>query len=153
MSKYHNISLVIIDINHLKIINDTLGHDYGDKTIADMGRVLNNVIEKLIDHQVKVFRLGGDEFIIIMCNADTEKHLNLGTTLQNCYRKYKKNHKDTLLSFSYGLAYSEIDQNFNFEALLKIADQKMYQNKIIMKDNNDQHIQLIKQNGGVYEKV
>ena len=55
-------ALVLLDIDHFKVINDTYGHDVGDKVLTCLASVLNEKL-RIAD---KIFRLGGDEFAVIM---------------------------------------------------------------------------------------
>lgn len=151
--QYHSISLIMIDINNLKKINDNLGHDSGDKALADMGRVISCLESSFSNVTLKAYRLSGDEFIIVMFNTDIVEHEQLEKSLLNCYQAYLSSHKDSLLSFSHGAVYSEIDHDFNFENFVKNADQKMYQNKIILKANDINQLQFIKRQEKQNEQI
>ena len=60
---YKTISIVYFDINNLKIINDTLGHEMGDKLITDASAMISRVFGKIGN----IYRTGGDEFVAIIC--------------------------------------------------------------------------------------
>lgn len=57
-----NIALLMLDIDHFKVINDTMGHDTGDQVIKEFGRRVNKVIRS----KDMVARLGGDEFVVLL---------------------------------------------------------------------------------------
>ena len=61
--KLTKFAVVVFDINGLKKINDTLGHEYGDMLIIDAAGIMRNVFST--EH---VFRIGGDEFIVVIEN-------------------------------------------------------------------------------------
>ncbi len=135
LSEMHNISIIIIDINKLKIINDHFGHHEGDDTIEQMGSILL-CLEKVYEAQkAKAYRTGGDEFMFIMYNTNYSNHAYASIALENCYKKHLNDHPKSLLEFSYGSAYQKVDEDFNFEELIKTADENMYKNKKVMKEN------------------
>lgn len=122
--------IAILDMNNLKAINDSLGHDAGDYALKEMVNQINLDIR-----ESDIFaRYGGDEFIIVFFNA-TEKEVQLKLiTLQIKIEQrvfsYKKNPIN--LSFSYGTSYFPSDTQTS-EDLIKIADTNMYLNKTIQK--------------------
>jgi len=62
-------SLIILDINDFKSVNDTYGHDYGDVVIKTVG----TIIKKSFNKHYTCYRFGGDEFSIIGSETDQEK--------------------------------------------------------------------------------
>ena len=62
-------SLLFIDIDHFKRINDDYGHQVGDRVLREVARVLTANLRK-IDY---VFRYGGDEFVVLMTETDSER--------------------------------------------------------------------------------
>ena len=62
-------SLLLLDLDHFKMINDTLGHPVGDKLLTAVGLVLQQVVRKMD----LVARLGGDEFAIIVGDIDAQQ--------------------------------------------------------------------------------
>ena len=63
--KAKNIGIVVIDLDGLKVVNDTLGHSIGDKLLLDAAKIL---IENVRDSDV-VARIGGDEFVLLLPNC------------------------------------------------------------------------------------
>ena len=122
--------IAMLDMNDLKVINDTLGHDAGDYALKELVNQINLDIR-----ESDIFaRYGGDEFIIVFFNA-TEKEVQLKLiTLQIKIEQkvflYNKN--PIKLSFSYGTSYFPND-NKTIDDLIKIADTNMYLNKTIQK--------------------
>lgn len=125
-------SLVVFDINDLKIVNDTLGHQAGDQLIQTFAKITDSS-----KRRSDLFaRWGGDEFVALFLQIDKkkidEKILNITETLNNT--PIKSENKETYCKFSYGTAdYPEDGKDF--DSLLKIADEKMYERKKQMKEN------------------
>lgn len=69
------ISLLMLDVDHFKKVNDTIGHDAGDKIIASIGKELLKLFKRPGD---SVARLGGDEFIAILSDTDVDGATVLG---------------------------------------------------------------------------
>lgn len=116
------LTLAMIDMNGLKQINDSYGHKAGDEAIAQISKVLL----ELPVHQKKLYRYGGDEFVIVMkswCGKELETELEKvasGCGVVN----------DTILSFAYGVI------EYHGGSLHKVTDEMdclMYQKKLEMK--------------------
>lgn len=122
--KTHCISY--IDIDGLKTINDTYGHNEGDYTIKNIAKVLLSTVR---DSDI-VCRFGGDEFFILFKNCSEEASkkiiLRMYEILDNINNSNKKPYT---LSFSYGIVPFSSDSSYKITDLLELADQKMYQYK------------------------
>ncbi|MFT7052518.1 MAG: diguanylate cyclase (GGDEF)-like protein/PAS domain S-box-containing protein [Psychromonas sp.] len=66
-----NYGMLILDIDFFKKVNDQLGHDIGDNALITLGKLLEDIIE----FPSKVFRIGGEEFAIILCDLKGEDEL------------------------------------------------------------------------------
>ena len=116
-------TIVIIDIDRFKRINDAYGHVIGDK-------VLVHVADKLKECIGKVVRYGGDEFIILFDEEITKKEIKkeiervIGFFEKVAFKLAKGEFKVT---FSYGIA--PFDVNESFLSVLDMADQAMYGSK------------------------
>ena len=114
-------TVVMADINGLKEANDTLGHEAGDELIIGSAECLR----KSFDGIDTVYRLGGDEFTVIMGSSEDEAKKCLERMELIC-AEWKGQHINGI-SISYGAAstaeFSDLD------ALLKAADQRMYEHK------------------------
>ena len=120
-------TLVIIDLNYFKQINDTLGHIVGDKVLV----LITNELKKL---RVPVVRYGGDEFLLIF-SSDTKKSdaINSLNTIRErvIAKKFKANNKIFRTSFSFGNCTFQKDNNL--AEVIEQADKDMYQDKIDIK--------------------
>ncbi len=125
--RYNDIfSLVVIDLNKFKPINDTYGHDIGDEVLIFFSQIISQQIRK----NDLFFRTGGDEFILLLPKANLEESTKIVDKLKN---KFKKTHfKSKDLEFeiyaSYGIAQYDSTME-DITQLVKMADQKMYEDK------------------------
>jgi diguanylate cyclase (GGDEF)-like protein len=113
-----------IDIDNLKIINDTYGHAEGDVLIKTAVESFKKVV-RLSDY---LFRIGGDEFLFVLPKAKIENSHKLVKRLRQ-----ELNHKKIQgipIDFSYGFSEYHPNDNLTPEELIKIADFRMYQIKI-----------------------
>ncbi len=112
--------VICVDLNNLKVINDKEGHTMGDEALCVVAHILLESSEK----RCRVYRLGGDEFMIIGQNksADDAKEL---------IARAKKNLSSTKYSASFGYAMYTPDDDFD-EVCAK-ADEEMYKDKRLMK--------------------
>lgn len=116
-----SIGIIYWDINYLKQINDTLGHEYGDKLIFSIA----SIIRKFNNDNDKTYRIGGDEFVMVMRGA-TEKSVK--DKIKKCNEAIKNAEPigDIPLSASYGYAWGE---GKDIDQVIHNADQMMYDNK------------------------
>jgi len=121
------VGLYIIDVNGLKAVNDNQGHEEGDELIKKAGEILLQCAQGIT---IQVFRIGGDEFAIILSAkefAQAELLANNMTAKQPSAR-FKNNNigEHYALSFSFGYASTEESV---FSLLYTMADRNMYINK------------------------
>ena len=123
--------VAMFDLNSLKQINDTLGHQCGDAAIIK----LSKIICKLFSHS-KVFRIGGDEFVAILQNED---YRNSKTIIEKFRKFMDKNVNDTSLPkeerISAPVGYASYDPIIDktYSDVFNRADSDMYQEKNKMK--------------------
>ena len=117
-------SILFIDIDKFKAINDVLGHDAGDEVLRRVaGFLLGNIREA--DY---VFRWGGDEFLILLSCGEDEAHAR-GLALQKAFAKsFDMNSLPSPVGLSIGCAELTPDMD-NVLALIRLADERMYENK------------------------
>lgn len=128
----HNIAIVVTDLNNLKTVNDTLGHIAGDTVIASLGLHLKEIVDKI----GTVYRMGGDEFAVIMLDC-TEENLNTVKALLLTPKYIMVNGERLLLDFSFGVAESDCLECSpqEFYKVFHDADERMYYNKRIRRTN------------------
>lgn len=118
-------ALFIIDINGLKSINDKHGHDYGNKLIIEV----SNIIAEIFGYE-NVYRIGGDEFAVIMREFNSEKCGEYERKFEKLIDNSKSQFK---LSAAIGSASYEESKDSSFESVFKTADERMYKMKTEMK--------------------
>lgn len=114
------LSLVLLDLDHFKELNDTEGHQMGDQVLRSLGQVIRICLRKDIDMG---FRYGGDEFVMIL--PDTDKHQ--AVIAAERIQKQFKNFCFGKTSLSMGIVEAEIGEND--QSILKRADEAMYKSK------------------------
>lgn len=121
-SKFKNISLILIDIDNLKNINDNYGHLEGDKAIEIVGNSIKNNIRA---EDIGI-RYGGDEFIIILFNKDTKTANKIVNRIKKEINK-RNLIEDTNIKISAGIAGT--DELNDLDYLIKVADKDLYEEK------------------------
>ena len=122
----NRIGLVFVDVNNLKTINDTQGHEAGDTLIKNTASFLKSNFRK----DDLVVRLGGDEFIVICRNYDNSPNFE-EKLLHKITEKLANNPNKSL---AFGVAVYDKNQDFsNLDKTKDRADTHMYQNKREMK--------------------
>ncbi len=121
----YNFSLVFLDLDHFKEINDTYGHSRGDEVLAAF---VQRTTSELRTTDL-LFRYGGDEFVLILQGIDSKRGPVLIERLIEEFRRAPIPGDPPLtLSFSAGIAYFPSDGNTPL-ALLKAADERVYHSK------------------------
>ena len=124
------VSLCYIDINGLKEVNDNLGHQYGDELIVTATQIIKSEIRE----QDFLMRLGGDEFLIVFSGIDAMEAEKVWQRIAaSCDEVNANESRDYLISLSHGLVDFGDTKNNDIDDLIKIADEKMYAEKIIIK--------------------
>ena len=118
-------ALLYIDLDKFKPVNDTYGHDAGDAVLINVAKTMKETLPS----NALIARLGGDEFCAVIFNVKKSQANNYIKQLKNTLSEplhYNKN--DIVIGASIGIAFYPNDGN-DPEALLKIADQGMYDEK------------------------
>jgi len=119
----------VFDLNDLKEVNDTLGHNEGDRYIKEFSQVLKKTFQDI----GIVGRTGGDEFLVIIKNA---KNLNIDRLISKMYELLEKVNEENPtwnMSAAYGFCFADEEGVDSVRGASKIADWRMYQKKIEMK--------------------
>ncbi len=114
------LSLVLLDLDHFKELNDTQGHQMGDRVLRSLGQVIRVCLRKDIDMG---FRYGGDEFIMIL--PDTDKH-QAAIAAERIQKQFKA-FSFGKTSLSMGIVEACYDEDDH--SILKRADEAMYKSK------------------------
>ena len=125
-------SVLFVDVDRFKAVNDTLGHDAGDRVLREVAALLSNIREA--DY---VFRWGGDEFLILLSCGEDEARRR-GTALQIDFARYSTAATlPTGVGLSIGCA-EVTEEASDVMALIKVADERMYENKRAHRRNRPQ---------------
>lgn len=126
----HRISIIYMDLNRFKEVNDTYGHEQGDRLLIAFAKSLMEVFKK----QGFVARLGGDEFVCIMLDAAEEQIDRLIEQVHEKLRhKMKKEGLPTFVTTSYGVAHREKNYLGKLSEVTTEADKRMYEYKEAMR--------------------
>lgn len=133
-----NIALILLDIDYFKNINDTYGHAYGDKVLVLVAACLEKICKRPNDF---VFRVGGEEFAILITNENNENILSLTKILQKSIQDLKIQNKNSKISdyltLSAGVVSKIPVSKDTSDSIMKLADDRLYfakkdgRNKII----------------------
>ncbi len=120
-----NLPLTIIlgDLDKLKMVNDAFGHRQGDQYIIEAAEIIQSVVRK----SDVVARIGGDEFGIILPGTDESTAEKIAEIIQDMFNNRNQG-RDLTYSISLGTA-TKIDPKTDIAAVLKQADDNMYKNK------------------------
>jgi diguanylate cyclase (GGDEF)-like protein len=118
--------VLVFDINYLKETNDRYGHDVGNKLIVSAARLISDIFRRS-----PVFRIGGDEFLVILRNRDYDDvKLLLKNFDEECRNKSIDTDKESIpVSVAKGFAIYDPDNDTNFIDVFNKADDAMYENK------------------------
>ncbi len=130
------IMIMIIDINELKHINDTYGHEKGDEVIKATSQILLSVSEKFM--HTKAYRVGGDEFMIIGLDVHRSLGRNIEEYINEEIKKVKASSEDLPLSLAIGYSSKKIKEDFDINIFIEESDQRMYNKKKIQKAEQGQ---------------
>ena len=118
-------ALIICDINGLKHINDNYGHDNGDNAIIAVSNILQTIFDK-----DDIYRIGGDEFVILLTGIDKNATLSIYHSINEKFFQF--NNSDELIfpiSISKGIAFYDKKMDKSVTDVFNRADEIMYREK------------------------
>lgn len=121
-NKEDTISIIMGDINGLKIVNDSLGHLEGDRFIVEIAKI----IKKVVKDSGEVVRWGGDEIVVILKDVDKDKAIEISKSISN--ECLLANNKPVPLSISLGVSSGK---GKSIDELITEAEKEVYKNKLL----------------------
>lgn len=119
-------SLVFLDLNNFKAINDKFGHGEGDKALTAFANQMKSVVR----HSDLIARLGGDEFVVLLADTTTKAADDIIARFRKLLAAYNRDANSGYdISFSYGVVAFSPDKHHSVEALLTDGDAVMYKRK------------------------
>ena len=121
------LSVVFLDLNDFKRVNDNLGHQVGDQLLQHLA----NCLTQLFRNSDVVARFAGDEFVLILPETTAEKAENLMHRVQSSLAEspLEVEAKTVSISISFGIASSEELDIKDADSLLRMADKRLYDMK------------------------
>jgi two-component system cell cycle response regulator len=121
------LALMMIDIDHFKIVNDTHGHAVGDRALVAVA----NALKQHVRQYDLIFRLGGEEFVVLLPECDSQSASVAANRYREAIEKMEIPIEGGILKItaSFGVAISRPSQASSLDALLEEADELLYQAK------------------------
>lgn len=123
---------LVCDLNDLKKCNDTYGHAKGDYYIKESAKIIEKCFADLGD----CYRLGGDEFTVLMSKVDKDTVAERCEQMLQMVKAFNEKSEDIKMGIAHGYAWFDTTIDIHFEDMLKRADLMMYENKKIIKAQN-----------------
>lgn len=123
-----DVSAMLIDMDGFKQINDQLGHDAGDELLV----LTAGLLKACTRHDDMTVRLGGDEFVVLMPGCDRARAIELSNSIRMLFRQQARSILDRAnlnADLSAGVASLTEDHPADAAALIKLADQRLYEAK------------------------
>jgi diguanylate cyclase (GGDEF)-like protein/PAS domain S-box-containing protein len=127
-SKRYPISIIVFDVDGLKLVNDTLGHARGDKLLQMVADIISNSLRA----NDFLARIGGDEFVAILPETDEETVFKIADRVRANIRKANEASKEFPISVSVGAA-TAFNHNTTLREVIRKADERMYHEKLVEK--------------------
>ncbi len=118
----------MLDIDHFKQINDTLGHQAGDHVIQSLSALIQRVSGRASDLPA---RIGGEEFCLLVCNESKGRIATLAESLRESAASVPVKYRNEIISYTISVGVCSVipTTSTNPSALLKLADDALYQAK------------------------
>lgn len=121
-----NASLIILDIDHFKSINDNYGHPAGDKVIKTMARIITTAIRETDI----AGRYGGEEFTVILPDTDADKAFVVAERIRKLTEHLPVEYEGKSIKFTVSLGVAKLDPSYNSHSVwIDRADKGLYEAK------------------------
>ncbi|RUM50415.1 MAG: hypothetical protein DSY47_01635 [Hydrogenothermus sp.] len=120
------ISVILMDIDYFKKINDTYGHDIGDIVLKDFAETVKDIISK----RDYLIRLGGEEFAVILPGANLEKAREIAEKIRKAIESRSVNIEGKNIKYTVSIGVEEAkEEDKNIYEIIIRADKKLYEAK------------------------
>ena len=121
------LSLIMCDVDHFKIYNDTYGHQQGDECLCQVARAIASCTRRATD---VVCRYGGEEFVVILPHTHLEGAVKVAESINVQVKELNLEHANSptnsMVTISLGVACTTTSRNSNAQCLIKNADRALY---------------------------
>jgi len=121
----HGAAMLFVDLDGLKMINDTFGHRAGDEALIQVAEMLSKGVRR----SDVVARIGGDEFAVLLENATEESAHETAARLEDMICSCEFTHDGDALPLSVAIGVGMIDGDDEPNAVMERADEEMYRRK------------------------
>lgn len=128
------IGILMFDVNDLKYVNDNMGHGMGDKLLMECARLIQ---ESFLPESGQCYRIGGDEFVVLLSGEHVEKHYEAGIARVNEEMEVYNEQPEKMFRISIAHGFAVYDKEHAGMKLMNIyqqADAQMYENKKMIKE-------------------
>ena len=120
-----NICIAMWDLDHFKKVNDTYGHDAGDRVLKLLAKIIITRVRK-----VDMFsRIGGEEFVLLMPDTSLENALNLNNQLRDSLANSGFHYDGSPCPVTASVGIARIEEYDNSESVMRKADEALYKSK------------------------
>ncbi|MFQ3237550.1 MAG: diguanylate cyclase (GGDEF)-like protein [Paraglaciecola sp.] len=121
-------TLLLIDVDHFKLINDNYGHLVGDTCLLHIAQLINNLVKRKND---LVARFGGEEFALLLDASDSQQAMEIAESIRQSIANCPFDHgdKNFNVTVSIGIASVVPTPKMNSNRLIEMADKALYQAK------------------------
>lgn len=131
--KMEHCILIMFDLNNLKQCNDTWGHEKGDVYILNSAKLIHEVFGNI----GRCYRMGGDEFSVLLKEIPMEKCRKLVAKLRDKTEEWNQvNEEKFVIQIACGYAQYDVQKDYDLGDTLRRADRMMYHEKFAMKQEN-----------------
>ncbi len=123
--RFNPVGMMIFDLDGLKLVNDTMGHEAGDRLLKNFARIL----QKCYRNGDVVSRVGGDEFAVLLPETSSKMLDKVADHINHAIREYNLTNPSLPLSVSMGTAVRK-DNRSSLRDIYKEADNLMYRSKL-----------------------
>ncbi len=115
-------SILLIDFDSFKQVNDNHGHEAGDKLLGEISQLIGSNLRR----SDLLYRMGGDEFVVILPNTNGEQAQTTAERLCRQTEQHEIHFRQKSITTTISIGIAQVEVNDTFEAILRKADERMY---------------------------